>query len=438
MKTKLLLLLSVLFYVGCSDDDVIDKVPLSKQIVGSWYAEYLSSSGKLVYEESVFSEGGIYNVILRLPDRGYATEYAKGQYSFDDNANTVHYNFSLNEQNQVVDGNIEINDFEMTGISYIGAHTYWRIIGTQNMTLKEAIDLNVSNWLSVYLSEIPSVLTYDIVDESIADIDNKGKIIPKLSGTTYIKIHTTSGIVVVKLNISDKDNLWNDYSFVFGESLDETQSLLGPFYQGKIANNDISYLLDNYYADYVSIKAVNNHVIEYTIKVKESVDQNVILDYLNRKYTIFQSNNYLSQFANLDNDKYSSIQIDYYNNYISYYNFYEGWDDYSYVFDLSTEELTDLFGDSDFDDDSSIMYFVNTYSVHSITFYFQRETELVYEYEIGLNFDISKDYILDYLNRNYHKTKDDQFEKQIQMNGNDYTLSVTVGFLNTLHYSIRK
>ena len=95
MKQRFLTILAIfLCIVSCSEDEsstTNSSIPLSKQIIGSWYCVSTDANGNNNFEELTFSEGNSFSGMLKPYSQGYAVTYPSGEYSVNDKEGFLHY-----------------------------------------------------------------------------------------------------------------------------------------------------------------------------------------------------------------------------------------------------------------------------------------------------------------------------------------------------------
>lgn len=263
MKRYILLLIPLLF---CSCNDSMNDSGYSSDkntpdaIVGKWYSEDVAAAS---YQEDTYTNTGIKYSTTYRQMYGYQPYRTHGKYTLTGNQMTENMTFDGTSTSVLsvwtVDS-VSLYSYVTHNVDYGKSH-YNRIIGSVIINKGKEYNLEAAQYFARYSKVIPDITSYSVVDESILDVDNTGTITPKLSGDTYIKVHSSQGMAVIKASVIDSTSLWNDYSHGLGLKLPEVERIYGKYYAYK-NDSTILYCPQHYYVDSVKFVCNESGVID--------------------------------------------------------------------------------------------------------------------------------------------------------------------------------
>lgn len=253
MKKKLLFVLCALLTVSCSDDekgneDVLTINPNS--ILGEWVTESHESKGNHeihILEELKFNKSmTMYYSTIYDEAEGNSGKFLMetdipGDYQITDNnklrmnstVGNAKYSRILNSIYEIV--GIDSLTFKANIQSLGDTIEYHRIVGE--------CSIKNESFMPDYKSMLPNatISKFWTYNDCIAEVDSKGEITGKDSGTTYVFIQTNQGIAAVRVRV--KSFLDKNYDELIGKNKDEAIQILGDNYHKE--DNEITYYYDD-------------------------------------------------------------------------------------------------------------------------------------------------------------------------------------------------
>lgn len=294
MKSKnifYLILMSVsLLLTSCkkTNDDPASLPPTPISLVGTWCeTEHM--------EEIRFSQGNTFYFKFCFPQRAYEGE---GFYEIDSENKRLTLTYKYMGQNQYLDWKIlKCDDYGFDSSSESeGTHHYYKVVDT--FTFKEGFSVfsNKNNTLDITTStNLPSapILSYKSYNENIAKVSSDGKITSTgEKGTTYIKVETSEGSVLVKVVVgNERYDMWTDYSVLLGKDVSQMRNLLGsPSETVEDAYGYDLHLIHDV-IDYISIYLdTNTKKIDFIeIYFFDNIPSADILSYMKSKYYFYKN-----------------------------------------------------------------------------------------------------------------------------------------------------
>ena len=449
MMKKLLSILAIVFVLlACNNDESVKSLNLEDPafgVVGRWYAENNSDNPILnMYGEYVFTADGTIYIDEYRRINGYRRNELVGTYTV--NNNNITTGFGLNEGGQstyplkVTDGLTFSASFRRFGGDY--ELTFQRIIGeiilmtdsTKNVT-KE-----IQQIIEAYTSKPVEIKSYSMNDDAIASVNNDGLLLAKLMGVTYLMVETSIGTAVVKVSVSAKENLWNDFSLGIGKNFNDIEKLYGKHYAFK---NDslIRYYYDNPYVDSVEIFKHDDITDSIVVSFQADVNNDSITNFLKRKNMV-PVNDTKERFTNSSNPLLASLSARNSANAckLIYTRFDPNWDDRICDYKLTYEELKSKYGRGKFYNGSQASYDVKNDFVTNISYFFDSKGE-VEKYSFYVNMDIDQSLIVDFLNKKFfYQDPSYPYVRNFQYKGKEMLnyVSIDSGNNHNLHYRFKE
>lgn len=422
--------------ISCDDinDSYVDPYNYANSIVGNWYMENTALYSEYTYT----TDGNIYINEYRRKN-GYKREYKRG--TFHHNDNIIVSNIET-DNGLPVQSSVEIinrsNLTITTRNSDYGDEELKRIVGIINIQVNDSISFDIHQFLQLYVKEVPQITSYTIADTSVATIDEGGIIEAKMIGVTYLLVETTVGPAVVKISVTDYNNLWNDFSQELGKNLNEVEASLGKYYAYK---NDtaMQYFYDNYYIDSLEIYQHNSVADSIVLTLKSGTDKEDILNYLNNKLYCVKDTLSHAWFCDNPNYLFSKYSAKYYpcENKLHLTSNNHNWGERSDDFYITYEELKKKYGyGRRSPGGTTVSYNVKNDFISSIVY--SLKSGMVCEYDIYVNIDVSTEMINEYLNKNFiYLNSICPWAKNIQINGVEHIMEVSFNKAgHRLHYFI--
>ena len=155
--------------------------------------------------------------------------------------------------------------------------------------------MNIGEQMMVSINDSEfHAIEYKSCDEKIATIDESGNIHAVKRGMTYIRVIASEGEVAIRIEVSDKNNLIDDYTEFLGKPIGEAINSLGNLYTG-FYYNGTTILTFNIIDD--KIKRLNfYYFVEKRVYLIEgdfldSTDLSEIISYFDEKYIALSTEN---------------------------------------------------------------------------------------------------------------------------------------------------
>ena len=439
MMKKLLAIFSlVLSLLACDNAESVKSLNYEDStfgVVGRWYAENNADNPVFnMFGEYVFTADGVIYIDEYRKINGYRRSEVQGTYSVKNNIITTGFGFNEGGQStiplNVTNGLIFSASFHRFSEDYTLA--FQRIVGEIALMVGDTLSVTkeILQNIEAYTSQPVEIKSYSINDPAIASVNSDGLLAAKLIGTTYLKAETSIGAAVLKVSVSDKENLWNDFSKVLGKDFDDVVNILGKHY---VFNNkdSIRYYYDNPYVDSVDVYKQDNRADSIIVSFKENVPTGIVQGYLKQKHVPVDT---LSEWYT-DNGNYllSTFSARFYPkvNKLIYTGFDPQWDEHTDNYGLSFDELIEnnrpyvpVFQSS-----SMVTYKLKNDFAGRITYYLNRPPGYPYIH-IDVNNNIPIRMIDEYLNKKFTYTYRNgqwQYLKNIQINGKEMFFMVSIG-----------
>lgn len=285
-KILCLVLMSVaIILTSCCKDEMREE---TISLVGTW-CEPESQN-----EEIRFSPGNTFYFKLCFPQRAYEGE---GVYEVDSKNKRLTLTYNFMGQNQYLDWKIvKYDDYGFdTSSEAEGTWHYYKVVDTFNF--KEGISIfnNNSNTADITTSaNLPSapILSYKSYNENIAKVSSEGRITSTgEKGTTYIKVETTAGSVLVKVVVGkERYDMWVDYSVLLGKGVNQMRNMLGTPSQTveDAYGYDLSKTHDVIDYNIIYLDANTKKIDQIEIHCLSNIPSADILSYMNDRYYFYK------------------------------------------------------------------------------------------------------------------------------------------------------
>lgn len=442
MKAKqILITIGILALFACNNEDSIE--PLNYEdsafgVVGKWYAESNVDDPIFnMYAEYVFTADGTIYADEYRKINGYKLDSIQGKYSAKDDIITTE--FSINQGGQstsslkVTNGLTFAASFHRFSEDY--TLTFNRVVGELILTVDStvSVEADVRKQIEAYAAQLVEIKGYNMSDDAIASVDEEGHVTGKLIGVAFLKVETSVGTAILKVSVSDKNNLWTDFSQVLGKDFSDVERLLGKHYAFR---NDsvIRYFYDSYYIDSVDVCRHADIVDSIVVAFRKHTEKDSITSYLKRKdlavvdsVNVWYTNNANFLLATLS-ARYSQVE-----NKLVYTQFDPEWDDRTGDYGLSIDELYEKYGAYKSKDRTHITFNVKNDFVGEITYYWQPQMH----YHIQVNMNIPGSMIDDYLKKKFiysYWNGQWQYMKNFQKDSKELFIHVSKESKHSLYY----
>lgn len=405
MKGKVILIATgILSLFACNNEDNVEPINFKNpafSIVGRWYTEKTDNPDLDMYAEYTFTADGAVYVDEYRRRNGYKRNEGRGTYSVDGKKIVTNMETNKGLPIQNVSEIQDLNSLKfITKNKEYGDMQYLRIVGIVTPHVGDTLNLDVQQAINSYSSQAVTIVSCTIADDAIASMDEEGVLTAKLIGVTYLKVETSIGYAVIKISVTDNQNLWNDFSKGLGKSFEEVEKLFGKHYAFK---NDslIRYFYDNIYVDSVDIYRHDNITDSIVVAFRETVDKECVNNYLKEK--LFFVKDTLSYHWYTDNNNYlfSSFSAKFFETEkkLRFTRLEPNWDDRANDYNLTFDELEKKYGlHFAYKDSKMVTFEIKNDFVGRITYFLNPKVQY---YIIYINSNIKDSLIYDYLKKKY-------------------------------------
>lgn len=417
----------MLLFSCVNDDSDGGKNNLPEGVVGNWYME--DEEMGMFAEYAYTSDGAVYIDEYRKM-YGYKRNSFYGTYSISDNRMFMNIATAEGETKQDVFDIVEQSPIAIkikNGDS--GTLQLCRMVATINVSVGDELDLDSLKHVYAYAFDENGTIAYEVKDNAVVTLRDASVLVAKLIGVTYVKAVSSAGYVVLKISVTDKDNLWNDFSKVLGKDFNEVESVLGSNYAYK---NDsvMQYFFDDYYINHMEIfknGALSDSIV---LSFNEHVSSDVVTSYYANKLIVVDS----ASCWYTDNENYLfstySARYDCINHKLTYTHFESEWDDRRNDYGLTYDDLISKYGHARAEGHGTAIYYIGAVGVKHdfltrIAYSFKNGT--VDSYSAYVNVKVPPGMVDDYIDRKYHYYEYNRFYKHglnIQINGKEFILMV--------------
>ena len=436
MMKKLLTIFATVFSLfACNNDEDVKSLYFEGSdfsVVGRWYAENNADNPIFnMYGEYVFTADGTIYIDEYRGINGYRRNELRGVFSINGNSITTGFDFNEGGQStsslKVTEGLTFSASFHRFSEDY--TLTFLRIVGEIALMVGDTLNVAIEAQKNIeaYTSKPIEIKSYSMNDDAIASVNDDGLLTAKLIGTSYLKVETSVGTAILKVSVSDKENLWNDFSKVLGKDFYGVELILGKYH---IIDNKgfIHYYYDNPYIDSVIIYRHDNIADSIVVSFQSQAEEKDIMNYLEKKLNRVDS---LScWFTDNDNYMFSTFSVRYHTKEKELiYTYLEPvWNDRMSDYGLVFDELCNKYGNySNKAKDNSWIEFSNTKNdfVDYIRYYLN---PIVTKYEIWIHRDnIDRAMLNDYLNRNFkYLNVEYPYAKNVKVNGKELLVKIFI------------
>ena len=400
----LLILISMTTMFSCSSDDSDGNGSQQlkiEDIVGEWVYDHPEEG---VWEKQKFMSSGVfYYSNTSLGGWKFSNDTKDGRYSIE-NDNRITMNVVLGGvSTKLMLKVLEITDYAYTaeytnGNASVGVFTYAKQVGTITLKPGEISNPDYSQTVKA------NIKYYNSHDENIVKVNSvDGTIIAISAGHTYIDIVTDQGTAVYEVIVFDSENMFDDYSFAFGKTIQEIVDLKGNDYLYRDDKNGLVYYSNDYLTDtikYITGVYDKSHVEIVQLYLNDKISKSKIKQYLDSKYELLSSGENKFSYVTdtkVDNNPIAAI-YDTDSSVLSFAQILptDRWTDFSYLFgqtktfvkaEMNEWNYTFNFSDYSYSKGGSDYYTLNdSKDAYLVGFVFNSEGKMC-EYWVYLNED---------------------------------------------------
>lgn len=276
---------------ACDKNPEPESVPPEEKpsLIGEWYQDAIEKTSKAIYTIG-YKDKGTFNVWhIDISKQGnYLFDYS-GTYKLaldqkEIELSYVHPLFGNNTDNYEV---TTLNKYNCTLFNalYSVSDEMFRIVDT--------INLNVGESKQIVINDPDFVpVSYQSVADNVATVDNYGNVKAIKRGFSFIKVKSSTEMVVVRVIVNDPNNVVDDFVLYMGGSVDETVYPFGNIYGEGYSNGEklrLYYLFDNIEQEVRFFLDGNNDIYEVLLTLRDGADLDAIKQSFNMKYTLLAS-----------------------------------------------------------------------------------------------------------------------------------------------------
>ncbi|MBP5340107.1 MAG: hypothetical protein J6Z14_12545 [Prevotella sp.] len=421
MKTKRLLfvslmaLLAMTMFVGCSKDD--DSSEPEYALEGEWL-EYNSSGEMELYQVTDYSKSGSFKMLLVwVSAQNNEWQNMSGKYSYDKVNNSLLLNYETEiagNKNVTMSFKISFRDaytMSMYDESMGDKTDLYRIVATYNMTVgqEKKIEADV----------IDNPVSYQSTAKRVATVDNAGTIRAIKRGTSYILVKSSTSTAVVRVVVTDPENVIDDCMKYLGRNINEVSGEFDfrPTFDSQLQGNDMwvrAYnVVDEYTMDvglFYNIR--DNKITAAVADLRETAKWNDIIASFNRKYEFINSmaveGGTTYTYDTEKDGKKVQILLDTSDNTVMYVLGSDSYEQLDQLINLSIEEIANTLGvELDEDDIESGYLMVDVYGndiFDQVTVSFDSETKAIQYVSLTCKEGITRAHIEGWYKEHYNET----------------------------------
>lgn len=438
----LLLVLIALFteisLTSCHSDSTSDPTPAptptptpkpdpTPSIVGEWL-ENNSTEGVISLFTSKYEDDGTYSQWLGyiMMQYNFNINYI-GTYTLSDNALTLKYYDSAISENTT-------ENFDVRSLDKYTLIRYWpegsatiishRIIDTYYLTVGDEKEIIINDNEFVPIS-------YNSTDQRVATV-KKGIITAKKRGTSFVSVSSSIGSAVIRVVVSDPENVFDDYLEYLDSTIEEVTNEFGTVYFDSITYkgdkvrqfNQLDEVVKSVAFYYDSEKIVGTIIAD----IRHDVNENVITKALEKKYELADKRDGTYYYRTEKDGQEVTIvwsPTDYY--HVSYQFKYRksskgAYEDYDNLILLTAEEAAKQLNCEITDEDWETECFVKILGndlFNSVTVSFDVITHDVTQVRLECS-GLTRDDVEDWYKDHYFSTGDDKYPyANFDLNGKD-------------------
>lgn len=269
--------------VSCGDDeDETSNVPSKKDITGEWYSEFNSSDRTSMSVNKYESDGTYTYEILMSSQKEGLNEKSTGSSTYTISGDV------LKEYNEL-GGTYKITVLDKYTMTLFNeqmstTETHHKIIDTYSI---ERGNVSSYDFSSIGITPV----SFTTSDSRIATVAANGEITAVKRGTAYITAHFVSGAVVVRVNVTDGDNMTDDFSENLNLSIEDIVNKFGDQYFIPESKEYLAYYMGDWEIESVAfyfndLGKVESVIVQYW----SDIDMKAIDGSFKKKYSLSESN----------------------------------------------------------------------------------------------------------------------------------------------------
>lgn len=270
-------------------------------IVGEWFEDASTSSLKNMVVSN-YHENGTVDFWW-----GYADETTSLYLNYD---GTYTLNGTALQQKYVspINGDNTTTDLEVKSLTKYALTTFLSLHNTTEVAYRivDTYQLAVGGTKAFQFDDKEFTATsYTTSDASVATVDNAGSITARKRGTAYITAKASVGAAVIRVVVTDTENVIDDYMSFMGGTIDNVTNAYGSNFvevEGEVFT-ERQYTLIDEYVEKVGFQYFNGQVLVVNIILRSGVDSDAIVESYKKKYTVEHEGKVSCRFSTEKDDQ---------------------------------------------------------------------------------------------------------------------------------------
>jgi hypothetical protein len=267
--------------ISCQNDD--DNYPVY-DITGEWF--YEEKGGDQTNFSTVEFQNGVYKQLIvwvGITDNTHL--WTEGTYTYNRDIDIIYRTkYELRQYHEIWKINKADKyslDYRIEGLTS-EQHTFHKIVDTYKMSIGDSREISIND------PDFHAV-SYASCNGKVATIDEFGTIKAIKRGTTYIRVMSSVGEAVIRVEVTDSQNPMDDYSEFLGEPISKAAEAISDVYYELPASNGITFFLPKFYDSVVRELNLTYLIKDYVYRIdgsfQDDVDIASIVEPLNAKHT---------------------------------------------------------------------------------------------------------------------------------------------------------
>lgn len=294
-------------FASCSEDENSKAPEFSPSIIGEWFEDASEGDAQL-YSTTEIKEDGTLSMWF-----GYASSPQSlyftydGTYSYNDEKLTQRYVSPITGDNTTEEYDVKaVDDYTLTlyAENVATTSTHHRIVNTYNMSVGEskAFSVNDTNF---------DATSYSSTNNSIAQVDGSGNIVAMKRGMAFICANSSIGTAVIRVVVTDPDNVIDDFMSFIGSSITEVEKVYGRNYiEVPSIPTERTYALLDETTESVVFQHFSGVVLAIVANLRNDVNSDAIIESFSKKYNVENIGRVSARFNTVvDDQKYSILYL---------------------------------------------------------------------------------------------------------------------------------
>ena len=284
---------------SCSSDDDDDQQSsnsTTQLLVGDWLEDNSTSDSKNMMATTYTADGKMSVWFANVDkDNNMMLNY-DGTYTLNDNKLAEKYVSPASGTN-VVDNYDVLSVDKYTFTSYSTRTNtnieYNRIVETRQLNVGETFNISIDD-----AEFIPT--SYTSIETRVATVTTSGQVTAVKRGLTFIKVKSSIGTAVIRLQVNDPANVIDDMTGLLGATTTELTAQLGNFYNDYDLNAGparVYEMFDPVLSEVLVSFDAKGRASTIITGLREGYNSQALIQSLSNKYSYVNGTSYLFQFT---------------------------------------------------------------------------------------------------------------------------------------------